>query len=84
MRNDLPSAFFSYSREDSEFALRLAADLKAAGADAWMDQLDIEAGQEWDNALEAGIDPIAVHAAHTVPCLCQIQERPQRNCLRIG
>ena len=26
------TAFFSYSRDDSEFALRLAEDLKAAGA----------------------------------------------------
>jgi hypothetical protein len=32
---DAPTAFFSYSREDSEFALRLAGDLKAAGAAVW-------------------------------------------------
>jgi len=29
---DGPTAFFSYSRDDSEFTLRLAEDLKAAGA----------------------------------------------------
>ena len=42
MGADTPSAFFSYSREDAQFALRLAEDLKAAGANVWMDQLDIE------------------------------------------
>ncbi len=46
------AAFFSYSREDSEFALRLAGDLKAAGANVWLDQLDITPGQRWDNAVE--------------------------------
>ena len=39
---DAPTAFFSYSCEDSEFALRLAEDLKAGGACVRLDQLDIE------------------------------------------
>jgi TPR repeat protein len=47
-----PSAFFSYSREDSEFALRLAQDLKAAGANVWLDQLELVPGHPWDNAIE--------------------------------
>jgi hypothetical protein len=47
-----PSAFISYSREDSEFAFRLAKDLKAAGARVWLDQLDIKPGVPWDNAIE--------------------------------
>jgi hypothetical protein len=46
------SAFFSYSRVDSDFALRLAQDLKAAGALVWLDQVDIAAGSRWDNAIE--------------------------------
>lgn len=46
------TAFISYSRVDSEFALRLARDLKAAGASVWIDQLDITAGAHWDNAIE--------------------------------
>ena len=50
-----PATFFSYSREDSGFALRLAEDLKAAGAVVWIDQLDIEPGQEWDNAIEYAV-----------------------------
>jgi len=48
---DAPAAFLSYCREDSEFALRLAADLKAAGANVWIDQLDIEAGLPWDTQV---------------------------------
>jgi TPR repeat protein len=47
-----PSAFVSYSREDSEFALRLAQDLKAAGANVWLDQLELVPGHPWDNAIE--------------------------------
>lgn len=49
------SAFFSYSREDTDFSLRLAGDLKAAGAVVWLDQLDIAAGQRWDAAVEAAL-----------------------------
>ena len=45
MAADAPAAFFSYSREDLEFALRLAEDLKAA-ANVWIDQLDIEPGSD--------------------------------------
>jgi tetratricopeptide (TPR) repeat protein len=45
-------AFFSYSREDSDFALKLAGDLKAAGASVWMDQLDITPGDRWDRAVQ--------------------------------
>ena len=52
MTQDPQTAFFSYCREDSEFALRLAGDLKAAGASVWLDQLDIAPGQRWDRAVE--------------------------------
>jgi uncharacterized membrane protein len=48
-------AFISYSREDSEFALRLAQDLKTAGARVWLDQLDIKPGVPWDNAIESAL-----------------------------
>ncbi len=37
-------AFFSYSRLDAEFALKLAKDLRNAGASVWIDQLDISPG----------------------------------------
>ena len=45
-------AFVSYSREDLEFARRLAADLRNAGAQVWMDKLDIHPGQPWERVLE--------------------------------
>lgn len=50
--NDAPPAFFSYCRADSDFALKLAEDLKSAGANVWIDQLDIEPGTPWDGAVE--------------------------------
>jgi tetratricopeptide (TPR) repeat protein len=50
------SAFISYSREDSEFALRLANDLKAAGARVWFDQTDIIPGHPWDDAIEEALN----------------------------
>ena len=50
-----PAAFISYSRADSEFALKLAQDLKAAGIQVWLDQMDIRPGHEWDDAIEAAL-----------------------------
>src|SRR5664280_772073 len=51
LATEAQTAFFSYSRDDSEFALRLAEDLKAAGASVWLDQLDITPGERWDRAI---------------------------------
>ncbi len=53
---DAPIAFFSYSREDSEFALRLANDLRAAGSAVWIDQLDIGPGQRWDRVVQTALE----------------------------
>ena len=49
------SAFVSYSREDSEFALRLAQDLKEGGANVWLDQIELIPGLPWDNAIEEAL-----------------------------
>jgi hypothetical protein len=49
---DVVAAFFSYSWDDSSFVVRLARDLKAAGANVWLDQLDIIPGQRWDRTIE--------------------------------
>ena len=48
-------AFISYARRDQEFATRLAADLKAAGAEVWLDQLDIGPGRRWDLEIEQAL-----------------------------
>jgi len=47
--------FFSYSRKDSELVLELAKELRAAGANLWLDQLDILAGQHWDRTVEEAL-----------------------------
>lgn len=44
--------FFSYARADSEFVLRLAEDMRSAGVDLWIDQLDIPTGARWDQTVE--------------------------------
>jgi hypothetical protein len=50
------STFISYSRADSSFAVRLAKDLKSAGFDVWLDQLDIPTGARWDDEVEIALD----------------------------
>ena len=52
---DPSTAFVSYSRDDSEFVIRLGKDLKAKGARIWMDQLDILPGQRWEEEIEAAV-----------------------------
>ena len=56
MKSKERPAFFSYSRDDSEFALRLAGDLKAAGAHVWLDELDIAPGQRWRRAVQEALN----------------------------
>jgi hypothetical protein len=58
MSDGEPQAFFSYSRSDSPFVTRLAADLKAAGVSAWLDTRDIAPGHEWDRAIETALAKI--------------------------
>src|SRR5215213_364068 len=50
------TTFISYSRNNSDFALRLARDLRAAGFDIWLDQLDIRAGARWDDEVEKALE----------------------------
>src|SRR6185295_11627792 len=47
--------FFSYSRDDSEFVLKLASELREQGVNLWLDQLDIKAGERWDSAVEKAL-----------------------------
>ncbi|HUT47442.1 MAG TPA: TIR domain-containing protein [Sedimentisphaerales bacterium] len=47
--------FFSYSRKDSEFVLKLAKDLRAASVNLWLDQLDVVGGQHWDSTVEEAL-----------------------------
>ena len=56
-----PAMFFGYSREDSSFALKLAGGLKAAGANVWLDQLEIIPGQRWDRKVEDALTDCPLH-----------------------
>jgi hypothetical protein len=48
--------FFSYSRDDSEFVLNLAKNLRDSGADIWLDQLDIQPGTRWDKSIQTALE----------------------------
>ncbi len=56
MTKPTSSAFFSYSRVDAEFVIKLARDLRTAGSPVWLDQLDIKPGEHWDNAIEDALE----------------------------
>lgn len=47
--------FFSYSRQDAKFALKLGEDLRKAGADIWIDQIDIRPSEPWDEEIEKAL-----------------------------
>ena len=47
--------FISYSQADSDFALKLGKDLRSAGANIWIDQLDIETGERWDRTIQKAL-----------------------------
>ncbi|MDB5248293.1 MAG: hypothetical protein JWQ40_2687 [Segetibacter sp.] len=48
--------FISYSRKDLEFAKKLATDLRKAGADVWLDKLDIRLAEKWDVEIEKALE----------------------------
>lgn len=47
--------FISYSRVNTEFALKLAKELRVEGFSIWFDQLDIPAGSRWDREVEKAL-----------------------------
>jgi hypothetical protein len=47
--------FISYAREDRATAARLAADLRAAGAEPWLDSEQLLGGQAWEPAIRRAI-----------------------------
>ena len=55
MAEPLGSYFLSYSRADQDFALRFAGDLKRAGVEVWVDQLNIRPSEHWDRAIERAV-----------------------------
>src|SRR5512142_3024261 len=57
--------FFSYARQDSDFALKLGTQLRERGARLWLDQLDIAPGARWDDAIEKAL----ANCSHVVAIL---------------
>ena len=47
--------FFSYSRQDSDFVIHLAQSLREAGAEVWLDQLDIKPASRWYKSIEQAL-----------------------------
>ncbi len=44
--------FICYAREDTDFVLKLAANLKDRGVPIWLDQWDIPPGARWNRAID--------------------------------
>lgn len=63
----MSDVFVSYSREDSEHALRLTEALKARGIDVFLDSESLVAGESWapkvNRAIESS-DAVAVFLSH--------------------
>ncbi|PVD49469.1 hypothetical protein DC498_24950 [Terrimonas sp.] len=68
--------FISYSRVDTPFVLKLANDLKAAGVNIWLDQLNIQPGAHWDNEIEA-----ALNSATCVLAIISPQSMESKNAM---
>ena len=59
--------FLSYRSTEADFALKLAASLKNAGVNLWMDRLDIRPGDDWRKALEDALHGSAAMIAVLSP-----------------
>jgi len=44
--------FICYARQDQDFVLKLAANLKERGARVWLDQWDISPSADWDLTID--------------------------------
>lgn len=55
-----PTIFISYARSDKVFAGKLGKALRSAGANIWLDQLDILSGDRWDDAIEKALQDCKV------------------------
>jgi len=48
--------FLSYRSIEGDFASKLAADLKNAGVQLWMDRFELKTGEDWLNTIQRVID----------------------------
>jgi DNA-binding beta-propeller fold protein YncE len=56
LRQVMADVFISYSRKDSDFVVKLAAALKTAGRDVWVDVEGIRASEDWKQKIFREID----------------------------
>ena len=45
------AVFLSHASEDDAAALRIAAALRAAGIEVWLDRSDLKGGDAWDQRI---------------------------------
>lgn len=55
MKQDRPTVFISYASADADFADLVKMKLNAADIKAWMDQEQLNAGEEWRGEIDLGI-----------------------------
>ena len=72
----LEKSFLCYSRVDSDFVLQLAKDMRVAGANVWLDQLDLVGGDIWDNEIEK-----ALENAETMIFVISTASIASKNCM---
>jgi HEAT repeat protein len=59
--------FLSYRGIEADFALQLAADLKNAGVNLWMDRFEIKPGEDWRGSIQQAINDCAAIIAAVSP-----------------
>ena len=64
---DPRQVFISHAHEDTEFAHRLAADLRAAGWRVWISPDSILPGEKWVDAIERGLEASGVFVVALTP-----------------
>jgi len=59
--------FISYSRNNKDFALELAKELRASGFNIWFDLLDIPTGTRWDDEIERALEQCEIFMVILTP-----------------
>src|SRR4051812_49396291 len=52
--------FISYSRRDNQFVARLSDDLRRYGVQVWRDVEQIQAGEDWEQAIRKSLSDATV------------------------
>jgi predicted ribosome quality control (RQC) complex YloA/Tae2 family protein len=55
-KTDSPTIFISYAHDDSAKAIYIAKECKKHGLNTWLDEINIRAGDIWQNEIEKAIE----------------------------